>query len=488
MTAAGEADRPPGLAAAGALPAEVDSQPGAGRAMALVGAALFLTSLNFSVMFVAFDSIVDSFDSTEAAISWALTGFSIATGALMVPAGWLADQYGRKRILLIGLLVFVAGSALVAVAVNPVLLVVGRVVQACGLSMESISAMALLLDLFGQSRRSTVIGGIGAIGGAAAALGPTVGGLLLDVLGWRGTFALNIPVGLALALALHLKLRSDHRGGTRRAPPDAVGIAGLVLGSTGLALAVVKSSDWGIGSARILGALAGGVLALLLAVRRSRVHPNPILYLPLYRDRNFRVGGVLNLIVAGSFAGLYLGWVDLLIETWDYSLTTAGLALSMIPLIAGPLSVVAGRLADRYGHRAVILPGTALQVVAGVFMLTTVSAEPALWSVWLPMVLLYGTGVGLAHSACHAAAMVTVPADRLGIGGAMSRIAMDAGVTISVAFVIALTAGLSDPVAGTRRVATVLIGVGLAGMALSTQLHPPAQPSVRSSRRSSGDL
>ncbi len=431
--------------------------------MGLVGLAIFLSTFNFSVMFVAFDDIANHFNASDAAISWTLTGFTITAGALTIPAGWLADRYGRKRILLLGLSGFVLGSALVAGAPSVPLLIIGRLVQAAGLSMQSISALAVVLDVFGPGRRSTAVGGIGGIGGAAAALGPPIGGLLLDSLGWQWTFFLNVPIGLVLLALLYLGLNVTETTSSDSEPPDLVGIATLVVGATLTALAVVQSNSWGFASAKTLGTGVAGIAALVGVVRRSRDRSNAILFLPLFRDRTFRIGSFLNLLVAGSFGGLYLGWVNMLAEDgWGYSTRDVGLALSLIPLVAGPLSIAAGRWADRLGHRRVILSGTVLLGLAGVLGLLILGDQPDPWA-WAAFALVYGVGVGLGHSASHAAAMVNVPAERLGIGGAMSRIAMDVGSTFSVALIVALAVGAGSSAAATDRALWVLIGVGVIG-------------------------
>lgn len=439
--------------------------------LGLVGLAVALAALNFSVVFVAFDSMIDSFGASRQALSWALTAFSITVGALTIPAGWLVDRLGRKTILLAGLGVFVVGSAAVSLAPTVPLLVVGRVIQAAGLSMESIAGLAMLLDAFGPERRSSAVGALGAVGGLAAALGPTIGGLLLDSIGWRWTFFLDVPIGLVLIVIIYLALSDSHES-VDRAPPDLVGIAGLIIGASAVALAAVQSNAWGFGSARFLVVGLIGVVSVAAVVVRSRHHAQPILFLPLYRDANFRWGSLLTLVVAGSFGGLYLAWVEMLVETWGLSLSRAGLALSLLPLIAGPLSFVAGSLADRFGHRVVIVPGSIFMAASAIFMLWRATEESALLAVWVPFAILYGIGVGLAHSACHAAAMVSVPAERLGIGGAMSRIGQDFGSTVSVALVIALAVAADDPVDAIRRSAIVLLVVSAVGVVAAAKLRP----------------
>ncbi len=450
--------------------------------LALVGSALLLTSLNFSMMFVAFGDISESFDASEATVSWALTGFTIMMASMIIPAGWLADRYGRKRILLTGLTIFGLGAAIIGWSPTVVVLIIGRLVQAAGLGMQSSAALAIVLDAFGSQRRSSAVGAIGALGGVSAALGPVIGGALLDVLGWRQTFGLNTPAAILVAVLLWWQLADDRAGrpvATDRPPPDMLGVVGLMVSISSLALAIVQLDEWGWSDPRIVGAAAVGLAALALLITRSLSHPDPVLHLPLYRVPNFALGSSLNLIVAGSFGGMYLAFVGLLIDGWELSLGRAGLALSIIPVIGGPLSFVSGAIADRYGHRSVILPGTLLMAGAGLFFFYATSEEPSVASVWIPGSIAYGVGVGLAHTACHASALREVPDARIGVGGAMSRIGLDVGSTISVAVVVVLVASAGNPVDGVRRAALLLTITSIVGAVMSTRLAPkPAEPAT----------
>ena len=438
--------------------------------MGLVALPVFLATVNFSVMFVAFDTITDHFDASDAAVSWTLTGYTITAGSLIIPAGWFADRYGRKRALLLGMSVFVVGSALIAAAPTLVVFIAGRLVQAAGLSLQSIAALAVVMDVFGPERRSTAVGGLGGIGGVAAATGPLIGGLLLDGVGWRWTFFANVPAGIVLILLLFFGLEVKETTNPSSERPDLIGIATLIAGASLFALAVVQSNSWGFTSIETIGVAIAGLAALVAVVQRSRDRSNAILFLPLFRDRTFRLGSFLNLIVAGSFAGLYLAWVNMLDEDgWGYTKRDVGLALSAIPLVAGPLSIAAGRWADRLGHRRIILTGTVMLGLSGVIGLNILDGTASVWS-WVVFAVIYGIGVGLGHSASHAAAMVNVPAERLGVGGAMSRIAMDVGGTFSVALVVAMTLAASTQEVATERVLQMLVVVGVVGSVAAAAL------------------
>jgi EmrB/QacA subfamily drug resistance transporter len=429
-------------------------------------------TLNFSIIFVAYPEIRETFGASDATVSWTLTAFSITVAALTVPAGWLADRIGRKRLFLLGVGLFGIGSLLVAAAPTIWLLIAARVVQASGLALEGPAAQAIILQVFPVEKRSTAVGAFGAVGGLFAALGPVVGGALIDTVGWRWTFAAGAPISV-VAVLIGARYLPDHGGRAVPAPPDLRGMVLLVIGVGSLALGIVEGDGWGWSDPRTVGVLGLAVLALQQVVRRSARHPNPILVLGLYRSRNFRYGSILGFVIAGHFGAMYLSFIILMTEVWDMSRFRGGLAVALITVIAGPLSFYAGRIADRRGHAAVIFPGSVLLVCAGMFLILTMGEERALLSVWLPGATLYAVGVGLAHAATTSAAMSAVPPDRLGVGGAMSRIFHDVGSTLWVAVAIALQASAPSTLEGVRRAVATMLVVGVVGAVLSRRLQRP---------------
>lgn len=442
------------------------------RIYGLIAGAIALGTLNFSLVFVAFGEIEESFDASPGAVSWTLTAFSITTAAVFVPAGWAADRFGRKRMFLIGFGTFILGSLLVSTAPTVHFLIAARMVQAAGLAIESPASLALVLDEFPAERRSTAVGALGAVGGVATAIGPAVGGALIDNLTWRWAFFLNVPLGIIVFALVAPRLPSTFvPDPSRRRPPDLAGGALLMAGVAALALGIVQSDDWGYTNPATPLTLVVAAALLAVLVRRSARHKEPILHLPLFRDHDFRLGSGLSFLVAGTFAGTFLAFVQLMSDGWGLSLMQSGLAVGMIPAIAGPMSIVSGRIADRFGHKFVILPGSLLMAAGGAYMYATVSDERRLLAVWVPFVAIYGLGVGLAHAACQAAALSNVGRDRLGVGSAMNRIAQDIGQTVSAAIVIALLARQASIIDGVRSVMVLLIVLSLVGAPLAARLH-----------------
>lgn len=441
------------------------------RIYGLIAGAIALGTLNFSIVFVAFSDIEESFEASPGAVSWTLTAFSITTAAVFVPAGWAADRFGRARMFLIGFGTFIVGSLLVSTAPTVEILIFARMIQAAGLAIESPASLALVLDEFPAEKRSTAVGALGAVSGVATAVGPAVGGALIDNLTWRWAFFLNVPLGVLVFVLVAPRLPRTFVPDSARRAPDLVGVVVLMVGVAALALGIVQSNEWGYTDAKTVASLTVAVVFLAVLLRRSAQHEEPILRLVLFRDHNFALGSALSFLVAGTFAGTFLAFVQLMNQGWGLSLLQSGLAVGLIPAIGGPMSVVAGRIADRFGHAFVILPGSLLMAAAGVFMYLTVDEERRLLAVWLPFVVIYGLGVGLAHAACQAAALSNVEQARLGIGSAMNRIFQDIGQTVSAAVVIALLAREASTIDGVRSVMVLLIALSVLGAPLAARLR-----------------
>jgi len=438
------------------------------RLFSLVGLSLVLASMNFSVIFVAFGKITETFDSQQTTVSWTLTAFSITLGALIVPGGWAADRYGRARVFLGGFGLFVCGAGLVAVAPTVELLIAARVVQAAGLAFETPAGLAIVLHAFPAERRATAVGAIGGLGGIAAALGPVAGGALVDSIGWRWTFFANIPVGIAIIAVIAARLERDPPD-TSRGPPDLFGAA-LIIGSVAaLILGIVQSPDWGFLDPRTAATLTVAAFLAAALVQRSRGHRDPILCLPLFAIGTFRLGSILQVLIAGSFAGIFLSQIRFLDSGWGLSLLRAGLVVALIPAVGGPLTVISGRIADRFGHRVVILPGTALMAASALLFLWTVGAERDLWA-FTAANLVYAAGVGFAHAACQSTAVRDVPQDRLGIGAGMARIAMEVGLAVSAALAVTLMDSAASPLQGLHHTMIYLLVLSVVALPLTLML------------------
>jgi NTE family protein len=403
-------------------------------------AGAFLAFLDTTIVNIAFPDISASFaGSGRDALSWVLDGYFVVIAALLVPAGGLADRFGHKRVFLLGLTSFTAASLLCALAPSLGLLIAVRVLQGIGAAMVIPTSLAIVLDSFPIDKRATGLGLWGAGAAAAAAIGPTLGGALVDLSDWRLVFLVNLPLGAALVYAGRRRLverpiRDSHL-------PDLPGAAMLAVGLALITLGIVEGNDWGWTAAPTLGAIVAGLALLLGVVVRSRSHPRPIVEPALFAHRSFGIGNFGTLLFAAAFFSLILGNVLFLTSIWGYSIFHAGLATIPGPLLTTIVSGPAGKLADRFGHRAVIVPGT-LFMAAGIMVLRSAGPDPDWLGLWLPGASLTGIGIGLAFPTLGSAAVRDIADDRFATASAVNAAFRQVGAVLGTAILVAI---VGDP-------------------------------------------
>ena len=286
--------------------------------------AAFMVFLDAQVLFVAFDDIRSSFPSVSfTTMSWTLSAYTIALAAALVPSGRMADRFGRRRVFLVGLVAFTLASVLCAFAPTAGLLVVFRVVQALGAAALVPASLALVLSVFPTARVPVAVAVWGAIAALAAAIGPTVGALLVQGWDWRAVFLANVPVG-AIALVLGIRVLPESRE-ARQAPfPDPLGIVLLAGALTLLALGIVQSDQWGWVSARTVGALVGGLLVLAVFVRRTLSAPHPALDLMIFARPSVRWANIATAAFTIGFTAMFFGLIQFMLVVWHYGVVRAG--------------------------------------------------------------------------------------------------------------------------------------------------------------------
>src|SRR3954452_14152513 len=326
------------------------------RTLLITSLGVFVASLDLFIVNIAFPDIGRDYpDASLSTLSWILNAYAIVFAALLVPAGRIADRVGRKRMFLAGMATFTAGSALCAVAPSIETLVGARVIQAAGGAMILPSTLGLILPAFPAEMRAVAVGIWSAVGGVAAAFGPPLGGLLVQV-SWHWIFLVNVPIALATAVVAWRTL-DEVREPQASARPDVLGAVALAVG-VGLLTAVIgKGPEWGWGDLRTIGSFVAAVALLASFVWRSARHPAPVLELPMLRVRSFSVANAAALVFFAGFGAMLLSSVLLLTEVGHYSVLHAGLGLMPGPLMPALFAAPAGRLGARVGQAPVIAAG-----------------------------------------------------------------------------------------------------------------------------------
>lgn len=403
------------------------------------GLAVFAVFLDTTVLFVAFSAIGAQFSHVgPASLSWILNAYTIVFAAALIPAGRLADRVGRRVTFLWACVLFTVASVLCGLAPSVPVLVAARVLQALGAAALVPASLALVLQSFPRSKVPAAVAVWSAIGAVAGAVGPTLGAIVIESLGWRWAFYINLPVGigsLVLAARVLPEGRENHPGRF----PDAVGVALLIASLGSMAYAVVETSSWGWLSARF-SLVFGGSLVLLVAfvVRSARV-AQPLFQLALFRSPSFALGNAAALVFSTGFSAMFLGNVLFLTQVWGYDIVRAGLVVSVGPLVVASTAAWFGRLAGRIGQRALIVPGGLVWASGAGLLLLTASTTPNYLSQYLPAVLLTGTGVSMCLPQLASVSVQGLPADGYGAGSAVHQSVRNLGSTLGVALAIAFT-------------------------------------------------
>src|SRR3954447_22170116 len=445
------------------------------KVLLVTGVAVFMAFLDVTIVNIAFPSIQEAFpDASPASLSWVLNAYNIVFAALLVPAGRLADLVGRRRMFFAGMALFLAASAACGLARSEWWLIGARVFQAAGAALLVPTSLGLLLPEFGPERRATATALWGAIGGVAAATGPSLGGLLIEWTDWRLVFFVNLALG-AVALVPARRLLVEARDPDRGAVPDALGVGLLAAGVGALSLAIVEAPDWGWGSGRTLAAVLAAVLLLAAFVWRSTVHAHPVLELSLFRVRSFAAAcagvGVFSL----GFYAVLLANILFLTSVWGYSTLEAGFAVTPGPLMAALSSALAGRMIDRFGQRVSAVPGGLLFAAGCLLFAVGLGATPAYVSEFLPATLLTGAGVGLSFAGFSSAAVMELPPARFATGSAISSCFRQLGAVLGISVLIALlgsTAALADFHRAYALMAATGATAGLVALALKRATVP----------------
>jgi MFS family permease len=297
------------------------------------------------------------------------------------------------------------------------------------------TSLGLLLPAFGPERKGAAIGLWSAVGGAAAALGPPIGGLLVQA-SWRWVFLVNLPFAL-VALVLGIRTLDEVRDPDAQ-KSDLVGAALLTVAVASLVAGIVEGSDWGWTSGRILGAFALAVVSGAGLVLRSLRHPNPIIEPAVIRHRAVALADLSSLAFFGGFGALVLGGVLLLTGLWHESVLRAGFMIAPGPLLAGLTAFPGGLLGARFGHRVVGTIGAVLFAGAGVWWITHVGLAPDWAGAYLPGSLLSGIGVGLMLPSLGGAATAPLPPERFATGSALYVMSRQIGIALGVAGLVAI--------------------------------------------------
>jgi EmrB/QacA subfamily drug resistance transporter len=398
--------------------------------------SILASSLAFvdgSVVNVGLSAIRSSFDANSEALQWVINGYLLPLTALLLLGGAMGDRFGRKRLLIVGIAIFALASALCAAAPNISLLLFGRAIEGIGAAILLPNSLAILGDAFAGAQRGRAIGIWAAMGAMIGAVGPVLGGWLIDVVGWRAIFLVNLPLAVA-AIALAWAFVEDEPVGAKRAPLDALGgvLATLGLGALTWGL-TIGSGHAGWTADAAAGVVAGIILMLGFIWLEGMRGERAMMPLALFGSRMFVGLTLLTFFLYGALGGLFILLPYLLIVSAHYSATAAGAALLPFPLIVAVASPLMGGLAGRIGPRWPLAIGSLVVACGFCLMLRIDGGGSRYWTSVFPAIFVVSLGMSGAVAPLTTAVLASVDAAHTGSASGLNSAVSRAGGLITTA-------------------------------------------------------
>ncbi|GII58796.1 MFS transporter [Planotetraspora thailandica] len=426
--------------------------------------AVFMTNLDLWIVNVALPAMGSSYShgghpASLSDLSWVLNAYAITLAALLVVIGRIGDRVGQRPVFVSGVVAFTLASVACALAPTLWLLVLARVVQAAGAAAQLPTSLALLLASVPVERRTGATRTWAAFGGLAAAAGPVLGGLLVQI-DWRWVFIVNVPIGVFTVVAGLAVL--PRTGSREKGPlPDVWGAVLVTATVAALSGALVQAPSWGWASPGTLGLLAAAAVGGAWFWLRSARHASPLLELHLLRLPAFGSSSVGTFVFGVAFAMMLLSNVLWCQDVWHWSALRTGLALVPGPALVPIVTVLTARAVRRLGHGPLVAAGGVLFAAGMAWRAVFVSTTPDYLRDLLPSMILSGVGVGLAMGTLVAAGVQSLPAGRAATGSALVNSVRQIASTVGVAVLVTIIGARVDAGSvGGFRLAWV-IGAGL---------------------------
>ncbi|MEU5366071.1 DHA2 family efflux MFS transporter permease subunit [Streptomyces sp. NPDC005925] len=456
----------------------------------LAAGASFLAVLDVTVVNLAMPDLREDFTgSAFKNLSWVITIYAIVFAALLAPAGRLADALGRRTVFLAGMSVFTAASLLCALSPNLGFLLAARAIQGCGAAAMIPASLAIVLMDSPPERRRAAIGQWSAAAALAAAVGPAVGGVLVDIFGWRSLFLINIPFGLYFLYGAVAIPRTTAPGAERKLP-DLLGTIMLGAGVGLFCLGISKGSEWGWSEPSSLVCLIAGPVLIALCLLRSAKHPAPALEISLWRNRTFALANAAAFCYGIALFSWLLVGVLYVTQVWGYSELEAGLAMTPGAFAATAVAMRVGKLPPTYGPRLATTGGAVVLAGTGFLLAFTLPDHSMFLAYWLPLGVLAGVGMGAITTGTSTAAALSVSPLRFAGATGLNQTARQIGGAIGIAILATVVSGALTDIADFERIyliaACASVVVAVLGLGLTIKL-PPAPAAATPPAQAAGE-
>jgi EmrB/QacA subfamily drug resistance transporter len=402
-----------------------------------VSFGLFMIMLDNTVVNVALPSIASSFHVALSELEWVVVGYALSFATFMLSGGKLADRYGRRRLFIIGLIVFTGASLACGLATDVNFLIGARIVQGVGAAIMNPATLSIITATFPPRQRGMAIGIWAGVSAMALAIGPLVGGALTQYVHWSWIFFINVPVGLVGIVVARWAI-DESRDTSHEQRLDLPGLLTSGIGLFSLTYALIEANSYGWTSPRILALFGLAVIMLVAFVLLEQRQRLPMLDLSLFRSATYTGANVAMLLVTLAMFGIFFFNSLFFQHILGYSPTQTGALFLPMTVLIILVSPQAGRLSDRIGSRWLIGAGLSL-VTLSLLLFAQLDQSSTFWDV-LPGLLVGGLGMSLTMTPTTAAAMGSVPVDKAGVGSAVLNAFRQVGGSLGIAIMGAVVA------------------------------------------------
>lgn len=403
-------------------------------ALGVTSIGTFVTAYDLTGVSISLPQIMTDFKASLTSTSWVVLAFLLTTTILLLPAGYLGDRVGRKKVYVLGFIISGLGSLLCGLSRDPTQLIVFRVFQAVGASMIQTNSFAIVSAVFPDRERGKGLGFGSTVAALGASAGPALGGFVVSAVGWRGVFLVSVPLGIIGAILGHLILQ-EKRVSTSGGKPvgrldlGGIGISAVAVGCLLVGLSLGQEEGWTSWSTLLF--LGSSAIAIIAFPLYEAQRENPLVDVQLFRSRAFAYNNIARLMCFVSLSASTLLMPFFLQLVLGYSAARAGMLIAPMSLVMAPVAAISGWLTDRMGSRLLSSAGMAV-IALSLVMLSRLGPASGFSDVLWPMILM-GFGLGIFQTPNNTTVMDSVPRKQFGMASGMLSLVRQGGQAMGIA-------------------------------------------------------